>query len=57
MIRTDLAMQPAPMAGAARACGDFGHGYQWRLRSATNAKSTNASATKRTARRLGKLTT
>ena len=57
MIRTDLAMQPAPMAGAARTCGDFGHGYQWRLRSATNVKSTNASATKRTARRLGKLTT
>jgi hypothetical protein len=60
MNRTDLALDLAPLASAARTCGDFGHGYQWRMRSAANpmnVKSINATATKRTARRLGMLTT
>ena len=57
MNRTDLAQELAPMASAARACGAFGHGYQWRTRLAMNVKSINATATKRPARRLGMLTT
>jgi hypothetical protein len=57
MKRTDLAQELAPMASAARPCGDFGHGYQWRTRFAMNVTSINATATKRPARRLGKLTT
>lgn len=57
MIRTALATQLAAPASAARPCGDFGHGYQWRERMATNVNSINATATKRPARRLGKLTT
>ncbi len=59
MNRTDLALDLAP-ASAARPCSGFGHGYQWRMRSAVNSmnvKSINATATKRTARRLGMLTT
>ena len=60
MKRTDLALELAPVAGAARSCGVFGHGYQWRMRSAANpmnVTSINATATKRPARRLGMLTT
>ena len=60
MKRTDLALELAPMASAARPCGGFGHGYQWRMRSSMNfaaVKSINATATKRPARRLGMLTT
>ena len=60
MNPTILATQLAAPASAARPCGDFGHGYQWRMRSEmnlTNVKSINATATKRTARRLGMLTT
>ncbi len=64
MKHTDLATELATVASAARSCGDFGHGYQWRMRSAAkpmNAGSFNASinatATKRTARHLGMLTT
>lgn len=56
MTRTDLAQELAPMASAARTCGDFGHGYQWRTR-LMNAKSINTTATKPPARRLGMLTT
>jgi hypothetical protein len=60
MKHTDLATELASVASAARSCGDFGHGYQWRMRVAgnpmnagfTNA-SINATATKRTARHLG----
>jgi len=57
MNRTTLAQELAPMAGTARPCGVFGHGYQWRSRSAMNVNTINATATKRTARRLGMLTT
>ena len=63
MQNTNLATELAAVASAARSCGDFGHGYQWRMRSAANpmnAKpfaSINATATKRTARHLGMLTT
>ena len=60
MKNTDLATELATVASAARSCGDFGHGYQWRMRSAANsmnAKSINATATKRTARHLGMLST
>ena len=64
MKHTDLATELAFVASAARSCGDFGHGYQWRMRVAgnpMNAKSfdvsINATATKRTARHLGMLTT
>lgn len=57
MTRTDLAQELAPMASAARTCGDFGHGYQWRTRFVMNAKSINTTATKPPARRLGMLTT
>ena len=60
MKRTDLALELAPMASAARPCGGFGHGYQWRNRSMVNfaaVKSINATATKRPARHLGLLTT
>ncbi|MEQ1700110.1 MAG: hypothetical protein ABMA25_08370 [Ilumatobacteraceae bacterium] len=60
MKRTDLALELAPMASAARPCGGFGHGYQWRTRSMMNfaaVKSINATATKRPARHLGLLTT
>ena len=57
MIRTDFATQMAAPASAARPCGDFGHGYQWRNRMAMNVNSLIATATKRPARRLGKLST
>ncbi len=60
MKRTDLALELVPMTSAARPCGGFGHGYQWRSRSLMNlmnVKSINAAATKRTARHLGLLTT
>ncbi len=71
MKHTDLATELATVASAARSCGGFGHGYQWRMRVASkpmnalfvnttqamNAKSINATATKRTARHLGMLTT
>jgi hypothetical protein len=60
MKHTDLALELAVIASAARPCGGFGHGYQWRTRSAMNVmnvKSINATATKRPARRLGLLTT
>jgi len=57
MTRTDLAQELAPMASAARTCGDFGHGYQWRTRFVMNVKSINTTATKPPARRLGMLTT
>jgi hypothetical protein len=60
MNRTDLALELVPMTSAARPCGGFGHGYQWRSRSLmnlANVASINASATKRTARHLGLLTT
>ena len=57
MTRTDLAQELAPVASAARTCGDFGHGYQWRTRFAMNVKSINATASKPPARRLGMLTT
>jgi len=60
MKHTDLATELATVASAARSCGDFGHGYQWRMRSAANpmnAKSIHATATKRTARHLGMLST
>ena len=43
MIRTDFATQMAAPAGAARPCGDFGHGYQWRNRMAMNVNSLIAS--------------
>ncbi len=70
MQHTDLATELASVASAARSCGDFGHGYQWRMRVAGNPMnapfmsttqlmnaSINATATKRTARHLGMLTT
>ena len=72
MMHTDLATELASVASAARSCGDFGHGYQWRMRVAGNpmnapfvnttpivntTQSINATATKRTARHLGMLTT
>jgi len=66
MKHTDLATELAFVASAARSCGDFGHGYQWRMRVAGNpmnapfvntTQSINATATKRTARHLGMLTT
>ena len=64
MQNTNLATELAAVASAARSCGDFGHGYQWRMRSAANPMNTNsfgtsinATATKRTARHLGMLTT
>ena len=62
MKHTDLATELASVASAARSCGDFGHGYQWRMRVAGNPMnamnvSINATATKRTARHLGMLTT
>ena len=70
MKHTDLATELATVASAARSCGDFGHGYQWRMRVAANPMnapftkttqpfnaSINATATKRTARHLGMLTT
>jgi hypothetical protein len=59
MKHTDLATELASVASAARSCGDFGHGYQWRMRVAGNPMnalsnaSINATATKRTARHLG----
>jgi len=64
MQPTNLATELATVASAARSCGDFGHGYQWRMRSAANpmnvktfGASINAIATKRTARHLGMLST
>ena len=64
MKHTDLATELASVASAARSCGGFGHGYQWRMRVAGNPMnssfmnaSINATATKRTARHLGMLTT
>ena len=59
MIRTTLAKLQAPVAGAARPCGVFAFGHQWRNRTGSMmaVKSINATATKRTARRLGMLTT
>ena len=64
MQHTDLATELATVASAARSCGDFGHGYQWRMRVAANPMnaqsfnaSINATATKRTARHLGMLST
>jgi len=66
MKHTNLATELAFVAGAARSCGVFGHGYQWRMRVAGNpmnalfvntTQSINATATKRTARHLGMLTT
>lgn len=63
MQHTDLATELASVASAARSCGGFGHGYQWRMRVAGNPMnafsiaSINATATKRTARHLGMLTT
>ena len=64
MKHTDLATELATVASAARSCGDFGHGYQWRMRVAANPMnafsanaSINATATKRTARHLGMLST
>ena len=70
MKHTDLATELATVASAARSCGDFGHGYQWRMRFTANPMSAlfvnttqamnasiNATATKRTARHLGMLST
>ena len=70
MKHTTLATELATVASAARSCGDFGHGYQWRMRVAANPMnapftnttqsfnaSINATATKHTARHLGKLPT
>lgn len=57
MIRTAHALTLAPVAGGARPCIGFGHGYQWREACMwTNAKSVNAT-TKRPARHLGIATT
>lgn len=59
MERTVFAQQLAPVATAARpyACSVSGIGFQWRL--AGNMSGSNAAhtATKRTARHLGKVTT
>ena len=55
MIHTALAQTLAPVAGDARPCDGFGHGYQWRNRVMGNMKSINT--TKRPARHLGNATT
>jgi hypothetical protein len=60
MDRTMYATHEAAMADAARPCAGFGIGFQWRnvALNAGLAKSRNAAtATKRTARHLGKATT
>jgi hypothetical protein len=65
MDRTIFAPQPAPVAAAARPCGGFGLGYQWRdvakhgvvSNRLMSIDATANATTKRTARRLGMATT
>ncbi len=59
MNSTTLAQHQAHVAGAARPCGVFAFGHQWRNRTGSMmaTMSINATATKRTTRHLGMLTT
>ena len=59
MISTTLAQHQAHVAGAARPCGVFAFGHQWRNRTGSMmaTMSITATAKKRTARRPGMLTT
>jgi len=53
MIRTASAQHLAPVAGGARPCSGFGHGYQWRAAGMCINTESMHNTTKRPARHLG----